>query len=42
MINEVEIMDAMKRANPSQFSRPRIPATAPAKQEERNLTEFNA
>lgn len=35
-------MDAIKSANPSQFSSPRIPATAPAKQEDKNLTEVNA
>ena len=30
----------MKKMNPSQFSRPSIPATAPVKQEEMNLTLY--
>jgi hypothetical protein len=38
MENEVRRVDARNNVKPSQFSRPSIPATAPAKQEERNLT----
>ena len=35
---DVKSVDVRNRANPSQFSRPRMPAAAPAKQEEINLT----
>jgi len=35
---EVKRVEAKNNANPCQFSRPTIPATAPAKQLERNLT----
>jgi len=38
MQKEVKRVDAKNRAKPSQFSRPKIPATVPAKQAERNLT----
>jgi hypothetical protein len=38
MHNEVKSVDDRNRAKPSQFSRPRIPATAPAKQDDMNLT----
>jgi len=31
-------VDVRNRVNPSQFSRPRIPAAAPAKHAERNFT----
>jgi Semialdehyde dehydrogenase, NAD binding domain len=36
---EVKSVVARKRANPSQFSNPNMPATAPAKQLERNFTD---
>ena len=35
---EVRSVDRRNRTKPDQFSRPRIPAAAPAKQEEMNLT----
>lgn len=38
MNSEVKAVDAKKRANPSQFSRPKTPATAPAKAEDKNFT----
>jgi hypothetical protein len=37
---DVKSMAKMKRMKPSQFSRPSIPATAPVKQEEMNLTLY--
>lgn len=36
--NEVKSVDDKNRTNPSQFSNPKIPAAAPAKQDDRNLT----
>lgn len=38
----VSNVEAAKNTKPCQFSRPRMPAAAPAKQEERNLTELRA
>ena len=37
MQSEVNSVENMKRANPWAFSRPRMPATAPARLEEMNL-----
>lgn len=35
---EVMRVEVKNKAKPSQFSKPNIPATAPAKQDERNFT----
>lgn len=38
---EVKSVEDKKSAKPSQFSSPRMPATAPAKHADRNLTEVS-